>query len=90
MPLNASTMLCEGEFNRFYIRAVCLKAINLNQELITVYRARESANPRSTSIELENTTFSAKDLLNDLRVNIGVDTAFGLPPGPNSGMSVKL
>ena len=90
MPSNANTTLCEGEFNRFYIRAVCLKAVNSNQEFITVYRARESANPRSASVALENTTFSAKALLDDLRTNVGVDTAFGLPPGPNSGMSIKL
>jgi hypothetical protein len=29
-------------------------------------------------------------LLNDLRENIGMDTILGLPPGPNSGLSVEL
>ena len=29
-------------------------------------------------------------LLDDLRANIGVDTALGIPAGPNSGLSVSL
>src|SRR6266851_5569734 len=31
-----------------------------------------------------------KALLTDLRSNPGVDTALGLPPGPNSGLSARL
>lgn len=90
MPVTANATLCEGEFNRFYIRAVCLKAIALGRETVTVYRARPSDNPRPESIAIENKQFDANKILNDLRVNIGVDTVLGLPPGPNSGMSVKL
>jgi hypothetical protein len=38
-----------------------------------------------------NTKISAKLLLDDLRNSSqGVDTALGLPPGPNSGLSAKL
>jgi len=90
MPYNANVTLCEGEFNRFYIRAVCLKALNTGQKFVTAYRARSSTNPRPESIAIEGKQFDAKKLLDDLRENIGVDTALGLPPGPNSGMSVKL
>ena len=90
MPQNANVTLCEGEFNRFYIRAVCLKALNSGQRSVTTYRARQSTNPRPQSISIEGRQFDAEKLLEDLRENIGVDTALGLPPGPNSGMSVKL
>lgn len=90
MPVNANAVLCEGEFNRFYIRAVCCKAIALGKEKVTVYRARPSDNPRPESIAIENQQFDANKLLDDLRTNIGVDTEHGLPTGPNSGMSVKL
>lgn len=31
-----------------------------------------------------------KFMLDDLRTHVGVDTALGLPPGPNSGLSVRL
>ncbi|WP_034837987.1 hypothetical protein [Endozoicomonas numazuensis] len=90
MPHNANATLCEGEFNRFYIRAVCQKAISQDQQFITVYRARSSSNPRIESIRLENQQFQALPLLQDLQESIGVDSALGLPPGPNSGMSIKL
>jgi hypothetical protein len=29
-------------------------------------------------------------LLDDLRTNVGVDTALGLPAGPNSGLSAMI
>lgn len=90
MPYNANETLCEGEFNRFYIRAVCIKAISLGQETVIAYRARPSTNPRPESLRLEGREFQAEQLLNDLREKIGVDTVLGLPPGPNSGISVKM
>ncbi|NOZ63490.1 MAG: hypothetical protein GXO71_00820 [Caldiserica bacterium] len=90
MPRNPNITLCEGEFNRFYIRAVCVKALNTGQKFVTAYRARPSTNPRPESIAIEEKQFDAEMLLKDLRNNIGVDTALGLPPGPNSGMSAKL
>lgn len=90
MPVNANSMLCEGEFNRFYIRAVCRKAVDLGQRFVEVYRARPSSSPRLESVAIENEQFEASELLYDLRISIGTDTALGLPPGPNSGMSVKL
>jgi hypothetical protein len=33
---------------------------------------------------------NAQALLGDLRKHVGVDTALGLPPGPNSGLSGRL
>lgn len=90
IPKNANLTLCEGEFNRFYIRAVCRKAISLGKQIVTAYRARKSANPRPESIAVENKQFDAAKLLKDLQKNIGVDTALGIPPGPNSGISVRL
>lgn len=90
IPSNANVTLCEGEFNRYYIRGVCLKALEMGKDLVTAYRARHSTNPRSESIALEGRGIDAKRLLENLRANPGVDTAMGLPPGPNSGMSVKI
>jgi hypothetical protein len=90
MPNNANVTLCEGEFNRFYIRAVCIKANASGKNYVTAYRARGSDNPRPESVAIEGQQFETDKLLNDLRTNIGIDTALGLPPGPNSGMSVKL
>ncbi|OTM89967.1 hypothetical protein [Acinetobacter baumannii] len=88
-PSNAHETLAEGEFNRFYIRALARIAINENKEL-EVYRAKEVSNARSESIQKIGITVNPNDLLADLRKNIGIDTFLGLPGGVNSGLSVKL
>lgn len=92
VPVTAAQTMAEGEFNRYYARGVCLRAIaeTGSDATVTIYRARESANARSASIALIGTTPSATALLDDLRTHIGMDTALRLPPGPNSGLSVHL
>lgn len=89
VPDTAHTTFAESEFNRFYIRALCLRALEAKQQLI-VYRARHSENPRPESEMIVGLPIDPSKLLMDLRSSIGVDTALGLPPGPNSGMTVKL
>lgn len=89
IPETANQTLAESEFNRFYLRGLALRAIVSGQSLI-IYRARNSDNPRPQSEMMIGKQISADKLLNDLRNSIGVDTALGLPAGPNSGLSVKL
>ena len=90
MRSNAHEMLAEGEFNRFYIRAVCLRAIEDGIAQVIVYRAKHVEHPRSDSEAKIGRAVPAQPLLDDLRAHPGVDTALGLPPGPNSGLSVHL
>jgi len=90
MRRNAHEMLAEGEFNRYYIRAVCIKALHNGHETVEVYRAKAVENPRPDSAAKIGAQISASALLEDLRKDPGVDTALGLPSGPNSGLSVKL
>ena len=89
VPETAAQTFAEGEFNRFYLRGLCLRAIAENKRII-IYRGRYSENPRSESEALIGLIFEPNQLLNDLRTNIGVDTALGLPPGPNSGLTAEL
>jgi len=89
VPVTASITLAESEFNRFYIRGLALKSQE-NKQRLRVYRARFSDNPRAESEMIIGNEVDADILLNDLRSNIGVDTALGLPSGPNSGLSVEL
>ena len=89
VPETANQTLADSEFNRFYMRGLALRAISTGQYL-TIYRARHSDNPRAESEAMVGKKIDAQKLLNDLRENIGTDTALGLPPGPNSGLSVKL
>lgn len=88
VPVTANETIAQGEFNRFYIRALCLLAISTGQQL-KVYRARHSENPRMESEMLIGRIIDANKLLDDLRNNIGVETAFGIP-GINSGLTVKF
>lgn len=93
VPSTAARTFAEGEFNRFYIRAVCRQAMNTGSGIVTAYRARHSENPRPESIAVVGKQFSAQAILADLRENTssdGVNTVLGLPPGPNSGISVRL
>lgn len=89
VPVNAHEMLAEGEFNRYYIRALCRRAID-EQSTLEVYRAKEVSNPRLESQSKLGQAVDPTALLNDLRSNIGIDTHLGLPAGPNSGLSIRL
>lgn len=88
VPSNAASLLCQSEFNRYYIRAICLRAINQNQDEIEIYRGRESSLRRTESEMLIGANLNAVDLLEDLRNSIGITPK--LFPEINSGLTVKL
>lgn len=88
MPKNASKLLCQSEFNRFYIRAVCRKSILENKSHVEIYRARESSWSRPDSDAKIGTSLSANELLDDLRRSIGAPPK--VLPEVNSGLSVAL
>ena len=88
VPETANETVAQGEFNRFYIRSLCVRAIAAGKQL-EIYRARQSENPRPESEMAIGENIDASKLLSDLRSNIGVETAFGIP-GINSGLTVKL
>ena len=90
VPAIAPDMLAEGEFNRFYLRALCLHAVADGTNNLIIYRAKAVTNSRPDSQAKIDTLINAAALLTDLRSNIGIDTALGLPPGPNSGPSARL
>jgi hypothetical protein len=74
----------EGEFNRYYMRAICLLAIQNSLDEVEVYRAKQVSKPRPASAE----RMKAEELLDHLRTtNISVKGSF---PGPNSGRSIRF
>lgn len=89
VPRTAHITLAEGEFNRFYLRALCLKAIEEDAK-IEVYRAKPVSQPRAKSEALIGRRLDPRPLLEDLRVHIDVDPALGLPGGANSGLSGRI
>src|SRR5258708_27960913 len=90
VPITAPETLSEGEFNRFYARGLCRLALNSGIPTLQVYRAKAVMVARSASEAMIGSEIEAAALLGDLRTHQGVDTALGLPPAPNSGLSVKL
>lgn len=90
VPITAAEILAEGEFNRFYARGVCRQAIQSHDNAVEVYRAKVVRNPRAESQAKIGIRISPAALLTDLQTHPGVDTALGIPAGPNSGLSVRL
>jgi hypothetical protein len=90
VPVTAPETLAEGEFNRFYVRGLCRRALADGITELMIYRAKQVASPRPESQAKIGAKIDAQALLVDLRARPGVDPALGLPPGPNSGLSVKL
>lgn len=90
VPITAPGTLAEGEFNRFYVRGLCIRAIEDGIEDLEVCRAKDVIQPRPESEAMIGKKISAKKLLEDLRESQGVEPALGLPPGPNSGLTVRL
>ncbi len=90
VPVNAAQTLAEGEFNRFYIRGLCRRAIDEGIGQLVIFRARNVAARRPESEARIGKMVDPRKLLEDLRANIGIDPALGVPAGPNSGPSVRL
>lgn len=89
VPHTAPDTLAEGEFNRFYARGLCAHVLDTGGTEVEVYRGKEVVNPRRESEAMIGRRVPAQQLLNDLRNSPGVEPALGLPPGPNSGLTVR-
>ncbi len=91
IPTTAAETLAEGEFNRYYIRAVCRAAIAAKLPAVEVYRAKAVQEPRPSSQAKLGTRVAPQELLDDLRASSNThDNHLGIPAGPNSGLSVRL
>jgi hypothetical protein len=90
IPEMASRMLAEGDFNRYYMRGVALRAIEEGRQVVEVYRARLSLEPRPDSAEAEGQRVQAKDVLDYLRGTTNVAPSDVRLGRPNSGLSVRL
>jgi hypothetical protein len=90
IPLNAPDILAEREFNRFYLRGLCVRAIQGSIPKLIIYRAKPVSNPVPGSELKIGSAVSPQALLDDLRRNIGIDTFLGLSSESCSGLSAKL
>ena len=90
VPYTASETMAEGEFNRFYCRGLCRYALANDIPQLEVYRAKAVAEPRPGSQEKIGTRVNPQAILDDLRTSAGVEPTLGMPPGPNSGLTLKV
>ena len=90
IPEMASRMLAEGDFNRYYMRGVALRAIEEGRQVVEVYRGRLSLEPRPDSAEAEGQRLPAKEVLDYLRGTTNVAPGEVRLGRPNSGLSVRL
>ncbi len=90
IPSNAHTVLAESEFNRYYARGLSRKALANQLPRLEVYRAKAALNPRPESEAKIGLLVDPQTLLVDLRSSNGVEPALGIPPGPGSGITVRI
>ncbi len=88
VPHTAAETFAESEFNRLYMRAICLRALDGSGKVV-VYRGKSVENPRRESKSKIGTQVPANALLADLRDSHGRGTKLGIGE-PNSGITVKL
>jgi len=89
IPNNADEIIAESEFNRFYMRALCLFAIEKEIKHLIVCRAKHAHNTRPASKVKVGSSIDPRKLLTDLREHAGEKTRFGLGE-PSSSLSTRL
>jgi len=90
VPVTAHETMGEGEFNRYYTRGLCRRAIEEGLGELEVYRAKAVREPRPMSEAKIGMRVDPRVILEDLRQTQGVEPALGLPPGPNSGLTLRI
>jgi hypothetical protein len=90
IPDMAARMLTEGDFNRYYMRGVARRAIEEGHDVVEVYRARISIEPRLESAQLEGQRLAAAEVVQHLRGQESDDVNVRSLGRVNSGLSVRL
>lgn len=88
VPHTAAQTLAEAQFNMYYIRALCRRALEIGGH-VEVYRAKAVDVPRATSEQLIGRSLDPSYVLHALRDTLGVDPPTDVPL-PNTGITVKL
>lgn len=94
VPHDAHETLAHGEFNRYYMRGLCLRAIDENRQLV-IYRAKRVTNPSEISQQIIGMNANPEILLGILRNIASSRERFGKTiefnvGNPKSGLSVKF
>jgi len=90
VPGMATRMLAEGDFNRYYMRGLSLRAMEEERGVVEVYRARLSIDARPESAELEGRRIRPAEVLSWLRGEPSDEPGAARLGRPNSGLSIRL
>lgn len=86
VPDTAAETIADGQFNRYYMAAICRRTIEDNKGNVIAYRAKQRRIPRPESIALEGAQYNAESLLKELRSKANSLKCSLLRP--NSGLSI--
>lgn len=90
VPVNAAYTFAGGQFNAFYMRGVCHRAIQVGIQ-VTVYRAKEVSTAWLSSPYREGQQLDPQQVLRLLRHSpSGRHRGPDVPAGFNSGLSLRL
>lgn len=87
-PVTRAETFAEGQFNRYYTRGLCLRAIDDKVNALIIYRAKAVDKPRPDSEDTIGSQLDPQELLDGQRAR--VTDAHKLAWKPNSGLSVHL
>ena len=87
---SAMAKIADSEFNNFYVRGLCLRALKDGRSGLLVYRAARVETPRPGSNAMIGSMVAPGLLLDRMRKLKSLEPALGLPPKPNSGLSLTL
>ncbi|HLX87271.1 MAG TPA: hypothetical protein VKR22_02245 [Acidimicrobiales bacterium] len=93
VPYNAADSLALREFNRYYIRGVCIRAEVEGIHVVEVYRGKALGRPMSELQAHIGDHLDPRGILSYLRAHNdprSVDMVLGAPGGSNSGLTVRL
>lgn len=88
VPHTAAVLMAQGQFNRYYMLAVCRRALAERKSSVVVYRAKPRSEQSSEPDDLTGSSLDARVLHSELRLHeTSLEHRLLLP---NSGLSVSL
>jgi hypothetical protein len=83
-------IIAEGEFNRYYMRGVCARAVDEGVEQVQVYRAKVVATRKASLLEHIGQFVSPATILAEFHSAHRSDPALASPFGADTGLSMRL